>query len=138
MSETFGIAEWLYETLSGDDADVGDRVWTFPAPQSATTPYITFQLQAGSDTPFFGDTPRMMRGTYLVRCIDKGWSKEDASVVADLIDGLLEKATGTGTDVAILGCIRQSPFEMTETSDGEAYQHVGGIYRIIAEATPAQ
>ena len=135
MSETLAIETWLYETLSDPDTgilDLATGVYADQAPEDAPFPYVVYQLREGTDMPVMGASARAVRAHYLIRAVDHSPSKVAAAEIADAIDDLIEKASGSVTGATIIGAIRNQPFEMVETQGGETYMHVGGIYRVYA------
>lgn len=131
MNEQAAVERWLYTSLNGVTG-VGSRVFADVIPQGQELPAIVFQRQAGSDRPVFsGD--RIAEFTYVVRVIAQSESTQALEAAATAIDAALEKGTGSEGGLTI-GCVREAPFSLTEISDGVQYRHLGGSYRIRAQA----
>lgn len=102
------------------------------APEGTTPPYVIFQHASKADD-YFAFTKRGAEAVYIVKAVSRSpWPKE-ASTIDTQIDTLLQDATLTITGYSRLYCRRESDFDLRENSDGEIYQHIGGLYRVIAD-----
>lgn len=110
----------------------GDRVHADVVPQGGALPAIVFQLQAPSpDTLAVGADRVMSRPVYLVKAIEKTGSWQGAvKTLADRIDRVLHRASGTAGDGTVIGCVRLEPFRMLEMDDGDQYRHLGALFRV--------
>lgn len=132
MNEQAAVERWLYSRLNAVHASTGGRVYADLIPQGEALPAILFQRQAGTDRPVFsGD--RIAEFTYVVRVVGETESTQELEAAASAIDTALEQVTGSEGGLTI-GCVREAPFSLTETSDGVQYRHLGGSYRIRAQA----
>lgn len=110
---------------------VAGGVWNSRAPRGTPYPFIVFQMMSKVDEHNFA-----LRGgnaLYLVKAVsDKEWPKE--AMDADTqIDTALEDTTLTIANYSQLLCRRENDFGFVEDRDGMIYQHIGGIYRVIAD-----
>lgn len=131
MNEQAAVERWLYSKLNAVHASTGGRVFADLAPQGEPLPAIVFQRQAGADLPIFSGE-RIAEFTYVVRVIAESTSTQALEAAATAIDAALEQASGSEGGVTI-GCVRESPFSLTEVSDGVQYRHLGGTYRVRAQ-----
>lgn len=139
-AETYGVDTWLYQTLTGGTALtalVGTRVYNEVVPQNAEYPYVVFNYVGGSDSVGVNQARIFTRGTWNVKGVDQLepplTSAERVAAIAEAIDGLLQKASGTVTGTRVYACSRQSQFRLTDVQDGLVYRQMGGTYRIVAQ-----
>jgi hypothetical protein len=134
MIETYQAETWLYATLAASPALAGGRVYQGVAPQGAVFPYVVYQFQGGADL----DTTSVARVwadlVYLVKAVTNASSFAAIQSVADAIDSRLHGARGTTATAAIDACVREQPFQLTETDEGVNYRHLGGVYRLKVRA----
>lgn len=120
----------ILNTQAVNDAVKGG-VFNSLAPPDATFPYIVFQMLSKVDEHNFA-----LRGgnaVYLIKGVsNKRWPKE-AIDVDTTIDTTMEDATLTIANHSQLLCRRESDFSFVEDRDGMIYQHVGGMYRVMAD-----
>lgn len=141
MIETTRIDEWLYTLLSADtelNAVVDDRVYGYVAPQGAAMPFVLFAYQGGRDVRGVGPSRIMASALYQVKVVGEGASFSGLEAIADRLDALLQGASGSVTDGAVLMCVREQPIVYVEVDNGVQYRHLGGLWRIIAQATPEE
>ena len=107
-------------------------VYNSIAPQGTTPPYVVFQALAKTDDYFaFGE--RGAEALYMVKAISHSpWPKEGATIDTQ-IDTLLQDAVLSIAGFGLLYCRRESDLYLTESLGGELYQHIGGVYRVIAD-----
>ena len=101
------------------------------APAGTRPPWVVYQTMALEDEYTFG-----LRGAnmlYMAKAVtDKPWPKAAMDVDTE-IDSVLEDATLTITGFNQVLCRRQQDIYYTEEAGGKVWQHIGGIYRIIAD-----
>ena len=69
----------------------------------------------------------------MVKAIDRSpWPKE-AGDIDTQIDSVMQNASLSITGYALIECRRESDIYLVENLDGVIYQHIGGMYRIIAD-----
>lgn len=139
MIELARVEEWLIDILTGDatlTGLVGTRIYNQIAPLGVTLPFVVFNWQASRDVFGLGTIRIMMNGLYTVKVVDDATTGMAAAVaIADQLDTLLHAASGTVADAAILAVMREEQINYVETTAGEHFRHLGGIYRVVAQAT---
>lgn len=101
------------------------------APQGTTAPYVVFQFISGVDEHTFAG--RSINALYQVQAISRSrWPKE-AEDIDTVTDGLMEDATLSVANYSQVLCRRISVVAYTEEDQGAIVQHVGGLYRIMAD-----
>lgn len=138
MIELPRIEEWLYSTLSTDSqlttALGGRRIYGYVAPQGAAMPYVILSHQGGHDVRGVGPGRIMASVLYQVKVVGEGASFNGIKSAADRLDALLQGASGSVVDGAVLACVREQPLAYVEVDSGAQYRHLGGLYRIMATA----
>lgn len=139
MSEPFVAETWLYTTLAGDAALMGlaTGVYADVAPEGAVFPFVVFTYQAGRDVATLNGNRIHTWATYQVKAITDQPSYGAVRTIADRIDALLHRATGTAADGTIFSCVREEPVRFTESASGKQYRHLGGLYRLQVQSVPA-
>ena len=137
-NETALVDSWISATLlaSTDVTDiVSTRVYLDVAPETAAFPFIIYQLQDSSDVRGVG-TFRVMSDTlYVVKGVAAVASFALLGDLAEAIDAALNTITPEAvTGGTIIGSVRENPFRLTEKDGGQEFRHLGGIYRIYAQA----
>ena len=103
------------------------------APQGAQFPYVIFQKQSGNPTEAFGDPAAMDTDVWLVKAVDRNTSADPAEAAAARIIALLNDASLSISGYALLYLRRQSDVEYPEELDGQMYQHVGSLFRLVTD-----
>ena len=97
----------------------------------SVSPWVVYQAMTLADEHTFS-----LRGAnmlYLVKAVaESSWPKA-AMDVDTVIDSTLEDATLSITGFSQLLCWRERDFFIVEEAGGKAWQHIGGLYRIIAD-----
>ena len=139
MIELARVEEWLIDILAGDVTLTGlvsTRIYNQLAPLGVTLPFVVFNWQASRDVFGLGTLRIMMNGLYTVKVVDNAASGMASAVaIADQIDTLLHAADGSVAAAAILAVMRVEQINYVETVAGEHFRHLGGVYRIVAQAT---
>lgn len=136
MSETTTVETWLYSVLSNDvtlSGLVGGRIYGYVAPEGATFPLVIYQFQGGRDVAGVGATRIMTSGVWVVKGVDCETSFTALKAIADRIDALLHKSSGSVADGQVLACVREEPFSLVEVIDSVQYRHLGGMYRVLVQ-----
>jgi hypothetical protein len=107
-------------------------VYSRRAPQGTVSPYLIYNLQSKVDD-YWAYTKRGGQALYLVKAVSKALWPKEAQDIDTQIDTALQDATLTITGFSQIYCRREANLEFPEEVDGVIYQHVGGIYRIIAD-----
>lgn len=135
MIEVAWVDEWLYGVLVNDaqlSALVGGRIFSYVAPLTATTPFVVFNHQAGTDVRGVGTVRVMTSLVYQVKVVGQGESVRSLKPIADRIDALLHGASGSVADGTVLTCVREQQVAYAEVDEGVRYNHLGGLWRILA------
>ncbi len=146
MSELDVIDRWLFARLTGDlalmallgkDPD-GLCVFDTKPSRGAVMPFVVYQLySSGNDVTTANRTRIMAEPLYLVKAVCPGPSFGPVRPIANRIDDLLHKASGTNADGVVLGCARERPYKMLEEQGKQSFAWLGGFYRLWAqEAKP--
>jgi hypothetical protein len=108
-------------------------VYNMLAPQGTPPPYVVYQAQS-KDDDYWAFTERGGDAIYMVKAVSRSaLSVKEATDIDTQIDTLLQDATLTITGFGQIYCRRQSDFYLTEDLNGDVYQHIGGLYRVIAD-----
>ena len=107
-------------------------VFNSVAPQGAEPPFVVFQAMSKTDD-FFGYTGRGAEAVYRVKAIDqRPWPKA-AGDIDTQVDSVMQDASLSITGFALQSCRREEDIYLVEDQEGVIYQHIGGLYRIIAD-----
>jgi hypothetical protein len=82
---------------------------------------------------YFAFTGRGGAAIYMVKAIDRSIWPKGAGDIDTQIDSVMQDASLSITGHALLMCRRESDIYLTEDQAGIVYQHIGGLYRIIAD-----
>lgn len=133
------IDAWVVAQLSstvGVTNLVGSRIYNQYAPTNADYPFIIFQQQTLRDVRGVGGVRIMVDSLYVVKGISQGNDFAQLGVLATAIDTALNiPPGGSVTGGYVMASVREEPFALTEVEDGKQFRHMGGIYRIHAQAT---
>ena len=102
------------------------------APQGIDPPIVVFQAMSKVDD-YFAYTGRGAAAVYMVKAISRSpWPKE-AGDIDTQIDSAMQDASLSITGYSLLMCRRESDIYLVEDQGGVIYQHIGGLYRILAD-----
>ena len=103
-------------------------VWHGIAPLSVSGTFVTFDQISGTDDYTLG-----MRATttfsYLVKAVTPGESAIPAMDAAARVDALLSDYAMTLSAGRVLSIRREQTISLSETTQGETYQHAGAYYQ---------
>ena len=106
-------------------------VFNTMARRDVSPPYVIFQAMSKVDEHSFNG--RFGNAVYMVKAVSRSpWPKE-AEDVDTQVDTVMEDASLSITGYTRLLCRREQDFYLVEDQGGERWQHVGGLYRIIAD-----
>lgn len=133
--ETNAAEGWMTTVLKADTAlaaVVSTRVYN--TLRTGPLPCVLFQLQApGADLMVLGGTRVWTPLVYLVRGIAEQESYAgDLATIANRIDAVLHRASGSNAAGTVFSCVRIRAFQMPEVANGMQYRHLGGLYEIKA------
>ena len=102
------------------------------APQGTAPPYVVFSAMSKMDD-YWSYTGRGAEAVYMIKAISRSaWPKE-AGDIDTQVDSVMQDASLSITGFSLLACRREEDIYLVENQDGVIYQHVGGLYRIIAD-----
>ena len=102
------------------------------APQGTEPPFVVFQAMSKVDD-YFSYTGRGGAAVYLVKAIDRSIWPKGAGDIDTQIDSVMQDVSLSITGYSLLMCRRESDLYLVEDQAGMVYQHIGGLYRIIAD-----
>lgn len=137
------IRRALYGRMSGDTTLNGllgspasgyaKAIYHYQAPEGARYPYVIFFKSSGMPTEAFTNPAVMQTDVWTVKAVDHNTSADTAEAVADRITALLNDATLSISGGTLLYLRRQGgDINFPEIADGEAYIHVGSLYRLVS------
>lgn len=132
------VDEWLAGVMAADStlqALVSGRVSSYIAPQGTAFPHVVYNHMGSADVIAVGGYRILNSGLYQIKAITEGGSMATAKPIADRLDFLFHRTTGTVTGGAILACLREQPVAYVEITDGLRRNHLGGLYRIMVQET---
>lgn len=133
MIETTRVDEWLKTTLAASAplaALVSTRIYGYVAPQGTTGNMVIYNWMGGSDLVAVSGYRALVNGLWQVKAVTQSNSFAQAKAIMDIVDGLIHRQTGSTSDSLILACVRESPVQYPEITNGIQYRHLGGLYRI--------
>jgi hypothetical protein len=135
--ETNASEGWIKTSLAADTALtalVGTRIFNTVRDKDSALPCVVFQLQApGNDFMVLGGARVWTPNLYLVRGIaEQDGFAGDLATIANRIDAVLHRGSGSNAAGTVFTCVRIRPFQMAEIADGRQFRHLGGIYEIRA------
>lgn len=137
--ESSAVAEWIYSNLAADNSITGivdSRIYEGPAPQGSTYPIVRFEQQSTLDVMGATEATRIMvNELWLIRAIGMTQSyRGDLQTLANRIDALFHNTDGSVADALVFSSAREYAMRLPEEDQGISYRHLGGIYRIYAQA----
>ncbi|MGZ3677036.1 MAG: tail completion protein gp17 [Ktedonobacterales bacterium] len=134
-NEALHVYQWLYATLHGDATlmSAATGVFAGAAPDGTAPPYVVYNWQGGTDVATVNGRRIMNNSLYQIKAVGPTAQIATLQTIADRIDTLLQRASGTAAGANILFCDRQYPLVITNTVNGTLWVNVGGLYRIYAQ-----
>lgn len=123
----------LNSILGAPAAGYSKSIYHQQAPAGAGFPYVLFQKQAGNPTEAFGDPSAIDTDVWLVKAVDRNSTADPAESAAARIIALLNDAALSISGATLLYLRRQSDVEYPELIDGQMYQHVGSLFRLVTD-----
>lgn len=137
-NEIILVDEWLATVMLADatlTGLVGNRIYSYVAPEGAAHPLIVYNHQGSSDYIVIGGYRIMNSGLYQIKAIGQADSMTAVQATANQIDVLFGRTEGAVTGGIILACHREQPLGYVETKNNIRYPHLGGLYRIYIQGT---
>ena len=82
---------------------------------------------------YFAYSERGGQAVYMVKAIDRSPWPKSAGDIDTQIDSVMQDASLSITGHSLISCRREEDIYLVEDLAGVMYQHVGGLYRIIAD-----
>ncbi len=139
MSDSSAVDVAVMAKLSGDATLMGvttDGVWRDEAPQGATKFVIVSQQAHEDNYQENGEAYELF--TYLVKAVTQSTSGSDVSTAAARIHTLLQDGALSPTGFRLLNMHRTERIVYTEVDESNLdlrWQHRGGLYEVMVEAT---
>lgn len=109
--------------------------WMGVIPEGTKMPAARFTIMVPRDTRVVDGTIVLTITDYLVVLTAEGSAAGLAQLSRSMHEAL-HLATGYAPGVAILSCVRISPYTATQVDAGRTFHSTGGIYRITAVGAP--
>ena len=124
----------IYNTLNVASVtnEATGGVYNGLAPQGTEPPFVVFQAMSKIDD-YFAFTGRGGSAVYLIKAIDRSVWPKAAGDIDTQIDSVMQDASLSITGYGLLMCRRESDVYLVEDQTGVVYQHIGGLYRILAD-----
>ena len=104
------------------------------APQGTEPPFVVFSAMSKTDD-YFAYSERGGQAVYMVKAIDRSPWPKSAGDIDTQLDSVMQDASLSITGHSLISCRREEDIYLVEDLAGVMYQHVGGLYRIIADET---
>lgn len=126
----------LSDDLEQEAPGLTERIFDQYAPPTTLYPFIIYQAQIPPrDIRGVGTTRVMVDTLYIVKAVAQVSAYADLAGVASIIDRAMTSAEGGSVlDGRVFACVRQDQFALTEVDSGKQYRHLGGAYKIQAQA----
>lgn len=140
------VTKWVIDRLKGAPytasfeavvAGLGTRIYEDLAPEGTTYPFIVVQCQSPPrDIRGVGETRVMVDTLFLVKAVSQGTSYDPLTPIVKVIDTAMTSPQGgtVGADGLVFTSIREDQFSLTTVEAGTQFRHLGGEYRIQAQA----
>lgn len=122
--DTLNVASVVNEATGG--------VYNSVAPLGVEPPYVVFQAMSKVDD-YWSYTGRGGEATYMVKVITRSAWPKSAGDIDTQVDSVMQNASLSISGFSLISCRRESDIYIVEDLDGVTYQHVGGLYTIIAD-----
>ena len=121
--------------LNAISAGLSGRIYADLAPAGTAYPAIVYQtLSPPRDVRGVGSHRLMVDTIYVVKAIAQCDSYAPLGPVAKVIDEAMTAPEGSAISGGlVLASVRDSAFQMVETTEGTQYRYLGGQYRIQAQ-----
>lgn len=109
----------------------GTAIYHAQAPENVSYPFVVFNKQSGVPIYAFSSTAAFENEIWTIKAVDCNTTSDRVDAIATELDALLTDGTITVTGATLAYLRRDSDVELTETSNGETYQHAGAQFRLI-------
>lgn len=142
MAETARARAFIATLLKGDatfkalSPGIEDRIFDRPAPAGTAYPLVRMEVRStGEDYLLIGGVRGWARPLILVYVVTDKPSSGSIEPLADRLDALLHRASGTAGGGVIWECTRERPFDLPDASTSPAASRLGGEYRFTISQT---
>ena len=132
-TETIPAETYLYNVLSGDSQLASYGITGYfngSVPSLQAGPYILYTFISASDNTTMEGYRVNVPIRYIVRAVTQTRDYASLQAMADRIDALLHRSSGTAAGHSIDACVREAPYELIEDRGDLQWRHLGGRYRI--------
>ncbi len=109
-------------------------VYNMVAPDGVEPPFVVFQAMSKVDD-YYAYSERGGSAVYMVKAIDRNVWPKTAGDIDTQIDSVMQDASLSITGHTLISCRREEDIYLVEDQGGVIYQHIGGLYRIMADET---
>lgn len=135
MTELAEAERFIWERLNASGALValvGDRIFNAEAEQGAAFPYVIFASPPlANDLRGVGSARLQTDPMFLVKGVDQSSSYARVDAIATAIQAAINGQRDAAGPV--LACVLEGTISLAETTDGVAYRHRGGQYRVTVK-----
>lgn len=137
------VGQWIEDRFAEKAAELesisvglSGRVYEDIAPPDAPYPFIVYQCQVPPrDIRGVGVTRVMVDTLYVVKAVAQTNSYATLAPVASVIDSAMTSEAGSAVgDGLVLAAVREEQFQMIDVDSGTQFRHLGGEYKIHAQA----
>lgn len=133
MLEGQRVASWVWDQLAADTGAggvstlTGARIFRDRVPQAAALPAVTVTLVSATDANTFNAYRAFANALLDVRVVGEGSTYQN--VIADRIDTVLQRASGTKSGAVIVRLRREQVTAFLEDDAGRSYSHIVTSWR---------
>jgi hypothetical protein len=130
---------WLYGKLSGDTGTggvvtlVSTRIYNGVAAQGAAYPMVVYQSLSGVDVQGVGAAFIMENEIFSIKAVTQSQTYTSAETIANRINVLLHKTSGTTTGGTVIACVRMYVDKMEIIEAGVTYKTIMQRFRIYSQ-----
>jgi hypothetical protein len=136
VAASVGLA-WLYTTLGSDSTLSGyapGGVWRYTAPPGTATPFLIINPQSMSDKLTMNAYRIYSSDVFLVKAVAPETQYQQMINATSRVDALINTQRNLSiTGGTLLACFRESEFAYSELVNGDIWQNIGGLYRLMIE-----
>lgn len=136
-------ARWLNARLRADTTLTGLTMASPAAGQPAAVnihmnvlkglPGVVYSFQGGNDVRAVGPIRVWSSQLWLIKAVTAGEAFGQAEAIAQRVDELLDSYVGEVAGGGWIGCTREAPSYLRQVDGDQAFQHLGGQYRLLAQ-----
>ncbi len=139
MSEIAQAYNWIDSTLRADvslmTASVGG-VWQGIADISTVGPHVSYTQQSSADTLTMNAVRLFANILVQIKAVGPSSQYVTLVTIADLIDTDFKRAGPVAlASGGVLACWRESTLALEEVVNGAQISHLGGLYRVLLQAS---